>query len=291
MKSIVQIENNTHCNYSCWFCQNRYYVRPRKKVMDMDLFEHILKEVRKTYPVEEVNITSFSVYNEPTLDPLFLDRLSLMTEMEFDHLCAINGSNITKKLADSMVDSGFRYHSIVINLPTVDPTESRKIMGIPSAYHKKVLERLDYFFARLNDVEIPVRVNVNGNGTIDHKNTFHSIYTRFQHRKLEFSMVALHNRAGMLDHIIEGKIDKSPYDIFDCGMGYFKHLYVGIKGNVYLCCHDYYQKYSFGNLTEESLSNILESEKKKDMRIKFMSDFCKHCSYSIPKGVSSWIKA
>ena len=237
---MVQIENNTNCNYSCWFCQNRYYRRPPAKAMDMELFEHILKEVRKTYTKEEMNITSFSVYNEPTLDPLFIDRLRMMTDMGFDHLCAVNGSNMAKEMVDTIVKERFSISELRINLPTVDSAESQKIMGIPSSYHKKILSRLDYVFEKMNEIGVPVKLMVNGNGTEDHKREAYAAYDRFKHHQLEVGMSAIMNRAGMLDHVIQGKIYHGPHDEFICGMRYFEHVYFGIKGNIF-----YYDYFAF----------------------------------------------
>ena len=42
---IAQIENNTHCNYKCWFCPNAYDTPAPKECMSLDLFKKILTEI------------------------------------------------------------------------------------------------------------------------------------------------------------------------------------------------------------------------------------------------------
>jgi len=277
---IVQIENNTHCNYSCWFCQNRYYVRPKKRMMDMDLFEHILEEVRTVYTKEELNIVTFSVYNEPTLDPHFLDRLRMMTEMGFIHQFVSNGSHITKEMVNAIIEEELNVDCFRLNVPTINPKECQKIVGINAEYLDKILKRLDYTCDEVSKADIPISIMVNGNGTMDHKNTFYEVVDRFNKYKVDFSMTAISNRAGMLDHIIEGKIDHL-YGHLNCRMNYFDNLYIGVDGNLYVCCNDYYQEYSFGNLQRESLKDLLESKERDGMIKKYITDWCKHCSLAV----------
>lgn len=277
---IVQIENNTHCNYSCWFCQNRYYVRPKKRTMPMDLFEHILKEVRKVYTKEELNIITFSAYNEPTLDQCFLDRLRIMTETGFIHQFVSNGSNITRQMVDTIIREELNVDCFRLNIPTIDPKECQKIIGINSEYLAKILKRLDYLCEEANKANIPISMMVNGNGTMDHKNTFYEIVDRFNKYKVDFSMTAISNRAGMLDHIIEGKIDHL-YGNLRCVMNYFNNLYFGVEGNIYVCCNDYYQEYNFGNIKDNSLEELLKSEERGKMIKKYATDWCRHCSLAV----------
>ena len=52
---IAQIENNTHCNYKCWFCPNAYDTPAPKECMSLDLFKKILSEIRSVYQPWELN--------------------------------------------------------------------------------------------------------------------------------------------------------------------------------------------------------------------------------------------
>ena len=58
---IAQIENNTHCNYKCWFCPNAYDTPAPKECMSLDLFKKILTEIRSVYQPWELNDVSFSL--------------------------------------------------------------------------------------------------------------------------------------------------------------------------------------------------------------------------------------
>ena len=47
---IAQIENNTHCNYKCWFCPNAYDTPAPKECMDISTFYTLLQEMNQSYP-------------------------------------------------------------------------------------------------------------------------------------------------------------------------------------------------------------------------------------------------
>lgn len=276
---LIQIENNTNCNYKCWFCQNRYYPTPKNKVMGMKLFELILNRVREAYPKEEANYITFSVYNEPTLDPYLIDRIRLMTEMGFNHSFVSNGSNITSEFVKFVIEEKPNILDFRINIPTINSGEAQKVMGITATYYNKVLDEIKYLLREVNKhTDIPVIIMVNGKGTLDHQNTFKEVVDYFKQFKVDLSMSGLSNRAGLLDHVVEEKIDHGRNDYLRCMMNYFNNLYFGIEGNLYLCCNDYYQEYSYGNVKDMPIKDMLKSDKRKEIIAKFMADYCRYCN-------------
>jgi len=59
-------------------------------------------------------------------------------------------------------------------------------------------------------------------------------------------------------------------------------LVVDYKGDVLLCCDDYFGKYSFGNVNDKNIMDIWNSKNFKSMRKKlrkgiFELDICKKC--------------
>jgi radical SAM protein with 4Fe4S-binding SPASM domain len=87
------------------------------------------------------------------------------------------------------------------------------------------------------------------------------------------------NRAGMLDGIAGSPVDHGT-DVLVCTAGYLKNLYVGVKGDAYLCCHDYYERYSYGNICEAPLATLRTSDRRKEMLKAFRSDFCRRCPFA-----------
>jgi|TARA_R110000824_G_scaffold15267_1_gene64367 radical SAM protein with 4Fe4S-binding SPASM domain len=285
---IAQIENNTNCNWRCWFCQNAHYDVPKTQYMDLDFFRHILREIRSVYTPRELNVISFSVYNEPTLDPTFKEKLQIMTDMGFNYWFLSNGSGMTKELVDFLIEYPQNIYDVRLNIPTMDEDDWKAITGTTVKMMYKQYYELCYFFERTDRLNFPITVMVNGDGSDSHKKTFLSVYEKFKRfNNLHVSMTGLVDRAEMLKGV---KTDKQsmPHSSVDykgktltCGMNYFNNLYFGIEGNVYFCCHDYFQKYSFGSVKDKPLKELIQSDERATQMARFNDDFCSKCSQAI----------
>ena len=285
---IAQIENNTNCNWRCWFCQNAHYDVPKTQHMDLEFFRHILREIRSVYTPRELNVISFSVYNEPTLDPTFKEKLQIMTDMGFSYWFLSNGSGMTKELVDFLIRYPQNIYDVRLNIPTMDEEDWKATTGTTVKMMYKQYYELCYFFERTDRLNFPITVMVNGDGSDSHKKTFLSVYEKFKRfNNIQLSMTGLVDRAEMLKGV---KTDKQsmPHSSVDykgkklaCGMNYFNNLYFGIDGNVYFCCHDYFQKYSFGSVNDKPLKELIESDERAIQMARFNDDFCSKCTQAI----------
>ena len=128
---IAQIETNTNCNHRCWYCQNAHYQTPPSKVMDLNLFEHILNEISRTYSKKTFNIISFAAYNEPTLDPELKKRLGMLTESGFQYWFISNGSHMTADLVEFIIKEQIAIYAFLFNVPAIDPDEFHTAVQAP----------------------------------------------------------------------------------------------------------------------------------------------------------------
>jgi GTP 3',8-cyclase len=60
------------------------------------------------------------------------------------------------------------------------------------------------------------------------------------------------------------------------------HVDIDWEGNFELCCNDYFSKYKIGNILENSIMDIYNSEKARNMRKKLrkgivISPLCEYC--------------
>ena len=286
---IAQIENNTHCNYKCWFCPNAYDNPAPKECMDLDLFAKILGEIRTVYTPLELNDISFATYNEPNLDDTFTDKLQLMTATGFMYEHISNGSMITTELTDFLIKHPQNIKQFRLNIPTLDEKKWKDITGASLAVMYRMFYQLHYLFERASQLNFGISVIVNGDGSEDHKQEFQKVYQKFQHTKnINFSMTGLIDRAGTLEGA-ECETQKLPTGAIDwgdvplrCNANYFDNLYFGVKGNVFYCCHDYHQDYSCGNINETPLLQLLNSDNYYKQKERFMHDFCRKCEQARP---------
>jgi radical SAM protein with 4Fe4S-binding SPASM domain len=277
---IAQIETNTFCNHKCWYCQNAHYKNPASQVMSMGLFEAILKEISAAYPKNRLKTVSFAAYNEPTLDPLFKDRLRMLSQYGFNYWFITNGSRMTADLVDFLNRERPSITSFHINLPAIDPEEYQQATAAPAQDIGQIRENLARLFQTRGEKDPSMAIIVHGKGDDTHVQNFKRMKEFWKDYPVEVVFQGIMNRAGMLDHIAGPPIDHGTDEVW-CSARYFENLYIGVKGNLYLCCHDYYQKYSFGKLPDESLETLLAAKKRKNLLRKFTHDFCRHCSFAM----------
>ena len=166
---IAQIENNTHCNYKCWFCPNAYDKPAPKECMSMDLFRKILLEIRSVYTPWEFNDISFATYNEPNLDDTFQEKLQLMTDMGFQYEHISNGSMVTTELTDWLIANPQNIKQFRLNIPTMDEKKWKDITGASTAVLYRMYYQLMYLFENAPRLNFPITVIVNGDGSQNHK--------------------------------------------------------------------------------------------------------------------------
>lgn len=287
---IAQIENNTHCNYKCWFCPNAYDKPAPKECMDIELFRKILLEIRSVYTPWELNDISFATYNEPNLDETFKEKLQLMTDMGFQYEHISNGSMVTTELTDWLIENPQNIKQFRLNIPTMDEKRWKDMTGSSTAVLYRMYYQLMYLFENAPRLNFPISVIVNGDGSEDHKQEFMKVYQKFQRCPpgINFTMTGLIDRAGTLDgaHCETQELNRGPIDWKDqptrCNAGYFDNLYFGVKGNVFYCCHDFHQDYSCGNINDTSLKELLSSEAYQTQKARFQQDFCRKCEQARP---------
>lgn len=287
---IAQIENNTHCNYKCWFCPNAYDTPAPKECMDLELFKRILMEIRSVYTIQEFNDISFATYNEPNLDDTFQEKLQLMTDMGFRYEHISNGSMITTELTDWLIENPQNIKQFRLNIPTMDEKKWKDITGSSLSVMYRMYYQLMYLFENAPRLNFPITVIVNGDGSESHKEEFMKVYQKFQRCPpgINFSMTGLIDRAGTLEgaecetqKIAHGEIDWGDQPT-RCSAEYFENLYFGVNGNVFYCCHDYHQEYSCGNVKEQSLKEILNSKEYQNQKQRFQQAFCRKCEQARP---------
>ncbi|MCX6558549.1 MAG: SPASM domain-containing protein, partial [Candidatus Aminicenantes bacterium] len=246
----------------------------------MGLFEAILKDISAAIPKSRLKTVSFAAYNEPTLDPFFKDRLRMLGRYGFDYWFITNGSRITSDLVDFLSREKPLITNFHINLPAIDPDEYRQATSAPAADINQIRENLARLFKNQGEKGPPMAIIVHGKSDAIHLNNFNRMKEFWKDYPVKIVFQGVMNRAGMLDHIAGPPVDHGSDEVW-CTARYFENLYIGVAGNLYLCCHDYYQKYSFGNIADERLETLLASIKRKDMLRKFTHDFCRHCPFAV----------
>ena len=275
----VQIETGNYCNRKCHYCYWGHTDLPgwghsnKPEVMDIVLYKKIISEI-KTLGVQ-IQPIAFSAYNEPTIDPLFIDRLEIMKQNNLFYWNITNGTHLTPEILDYfMKNLDLIRRFFLINSPSINPEQYTNFGGGSPHQLTKVLDGLHRLGSLLKPNNIHANITILGKYDVNHENNVQEIKKVFEPYGYVITKAALHDRAGTLQPFVNNGINH--VKVKDCYK--FKgNLYFGLKGNLYLCCHDFHEVYSYGNINEKPLKEIIGSQLHMDTIEKIKSEICKKC--------------
>jgi wyosine [tRNA(Phe)-imidazoG37] synthetase (radical SAM superfamily) len=279
---ICQIEINKNCNWKCWYCQNKQYKPPMNKVMSMKNFEEILERLSHSYTRNQLNTITFAAYNEPTLDPYFIDRLRSITQKGFSYYFISNGSKMNSTLLRFLTYEKPSIENYVFNIPSLNPINLSTLAGISMKSAKHSIESFIHFLRSLHKLSYKsIKVEVHGNGGKEHKENYLKVKETcklYGVSNVELSDVV--SRAGMLSNV--GRKVNYKSDRFRCKKKYLNNFYIGVELNMYLCCHDYYQITTYANIRDGNVTELISDFRRGEALLLLAKKFCKHCEYAIP---------
>ncbi len=278
----VSLEAHTVCNQKCYFCP--VADAPRKSYfMPTELFERIVGELtayRDT--LEGVVLIN---YNEPTVDPRFVDQCRTVIEAGLPLAVNTNGSGLTPARVDALRQIGL-LRFLLINLSTIDPEEYQRTRGV--GHLRKVIKNVDY--ANRHRVAEEMVILVLGEDDDNHEANFAAISRRYAGGNFEVRRFDLMDRAG---RIAVGKRPPQPHRCLagcdNLGSRPLQHLHITPQGRCVLCCEDYDENHVVGDLNQQSVKQVLSGEALATMRRwiygqdEAPADFmCRHCIYARP---------
>lgn len=277
---FLSLETCTSCNHRCPFCP--VSVDPRdKQVMPAELFESILDQ---TAAIGGKDLVVFlSNYNEPTVDPLFEDRCRALFERKLPVSILTNASQFTPDRAERLAALG-RFRYVGINLPTLDPERYHKLHGTRDL--ARVLANVDAM--RTSELSEETAIVVLGDEDEAHRRDVEAIRERFGPRGWEVKPFKIRSRPASGTFVPEPPAKKKLRGCELMGSRPFEHLHVTATGKAVLCCQDYYEKLTVGDLTRETVAEVLGGDTMARLRRwtygveEAPEDFlCRRCEFAI----------
>ncbi len=275
----VYLEISNICNVQCSFCP---VVDKDKKLMDVGEFESILSEVA---PLAE--IVCLHLLGEPLAHPRFQEILEVCGRYNTQIDLTTNGILI-KRHSDLIINStcvrqiNFSLQAFKDNFPgrDLDPYLTPIFEFTKNANEKRPELYVNYrlWNQQSNDsdnedvfkkIESGFDVTINRNievGAIKSKNIWNRLYLHFDSR-FEWPSFSLPHQG------TQGRCH-----------GTLNHIGIHADGTVVPCCLDKSGAIKLGNVKEQSLHAILNSERFMKMREGFLNgvlveSFCQHCSF------------
>ncbi len=277
----VSLETCTSCNHRCPFCP--VSVAPRdKEVMSRELFERIVDEVAE-FGGKNV-VVSLSNYNEPTFDPLFEDRIRYLFGRGIPVSLLTNASGFTPERAELFESLG-RFRYIGVNLPTLRPERYETLHGTRDL--PRVIANMDAMHAR--EISEETAIVVLGEEDEEHLRDLAQIRAHFEPEGWVVKPFKIRSRPDSGTYVIEPPPLKKLKGCELVGSRPFEHLHVNGTGTAVLCCQDYYEKLTVGNLKTQSVAEILGGDTMARLRRwtygveEAPDDFlCRRCEFAIP---------
>jgi hypothetical protein len=246
---FVSLETCTTCNHRCPFCP--VSVDPREReVMSQELFESIADQV---VAIGERGVVVFlSNYNEPTIDPLFEERCLALFSRNLPVSLLTNASHFDAARADRLASAG-RFRYIGINLPTLDPVRYERMHGTRDL--ARVLANIDALAARKLAEETAIVVL--GDNDEAHRRDVAEIRERFGPRGWEVKSFRIRSRPASGTFVPEPPPVKELRGCELMGSRPFEHLHITATARAVLCCQDYYEKLTVGDLKTQTVAEIL----------------------------------
>jgi len=251
----AQVETTTLCNYRCPYCQVAHYHRPRV-AMTATQFLHVRSCLRQLPALEKIYLNG---YNEPSLDPHLVDRVSLLSALTAQRVLLTNGFGLTREKVRALAAAD---PAIVfdIHLSAVDPEEYRYLHGIP--LNPRFLRRLQEIGESEGPTVLDLRIMVMGQGDERHRENFAAVKAFFRDSSYKIDMDVVHDRAGTIPPPFRQAFQFQRVKGCSLSNRHTDWIHLSATGNWILCCQDYSEDYIFGNIFQEPLEQIAASDRR-----------------------------
>lgn len=276
------IEISNICNLQCSFCPE---VIRHKKMMDIDLFSNIIRQVA---PITDQ--VAFHLMGDPLVHPRLKDFVQICHQNSVRIFLVTNGVLMREEQTDLLLHPAFRQvnfslHSFFDNYPERDP--------------KTYLERIFHYTERAlkerPDLYINFRIwNLQDPRGTGPRNTemLERVSERFQVEVPNLFNVAVKKSYRLRDRLYLHFDTEFTWPSLDLPIlgehgscyGLENHFGILADGTVVPCCLDKEGKIPLGHIQDTPLTEILNGPKALAMRNgfkqrKLVEDLCRRCNY------------
>lgn len=268
-EKVISIETTLSCNARCVFCA--HHNRVMTGTMTMELFEKIIDECQ----ARGISLINFGVYGELMTDVHLFERIKYLRKYNLNYSFFTNASLLTPEITDKLLEMG-GLASVNFSINGFSPEIYEKTMiGLKrDVAYKNAL----YFLAQKEKKKLDALVvHVSAVRTELNKKDFKDFF-KFWKKQEGVSMVWSLELMDRMGEEYDGRLGKlGPMDkkhnwLYPCKL-LWGPLSVYYDGRVSPCCKDDDKReLIIGDLSKQTLNEILSGEKLKNMRQQHLSD-------------------
>jgi len=276
----LSLETCTVCNHRCPFCP--VSIEPRdREVMSQELFERVVDEAIEAGG-EDV-VVFLNNYNEPSFDPFFEDRVRYLFGRRLAVSLLTNASGFTPERC-ALFESLGRFRYVGVNLPTLRPERYEKLHGTRDL--ARVVANMDAMDA--HGIAEETAIVALGDEDEEHRRDVEDLRARYEPKGWVVKPFKIRSRPDSGTYVVEPPPIQKLRGCELMGSRPFEHLHVNATGTAVLCCQDYYEKLTVGNVKTQSVAEILGGETMARLRRwtygveEAPDDFlCRRCEFAI----------
>ncbi len=251
----LEIETFHGCNARCTFCSIHDWERPQGE-MPQEIFEKIIADSQAFLP--HLQVIALTSDGEPLMGSRLADRVATCRANGLGNVgFASNGSLMREDLGKSLLDSGLAWISFSFDTLDKHVFEKERVR----LKFDETLERILRFIKIRNEGNYETRINMR---YLDHVKD-HDVFEEYK----KFWDIHLRDT----DEIHYGDLydykakENGNNGIEELTCSYpIGHILVLQDGIIPLCCQDWNASFAFGNIMNNSLSEIWNSDRWKDVR-------------------------
>lgn len=300
MINFIQLDPNGLCNAGCWFCPVSTLRNPKNQInqMDINLFDKIISEIvnlKGDLINPNLHFIYCSHYNEVLLYKHFESMLKILNKNKLTICILTNGVPLTPKKIDLINKHQPAVSMIAINAPVYEKRLFEKRTGMKEVMFDKLIRNIDY---ASNNLYNPNLLLLHINGINEHSNIIklknfpdlekNEMQNQVAIAQKLFPSIKIYeqwnliDRAGLLKDVMLNNIPEG--EVIGCSVKRdTEWLHISPKGDVFLCCNDYYMEYSYGNLKHKTIKEIWFSKERDLVNKRAFNSICKECSSAIIK--------
>lgn len=108
--SSIRLEVTSQCNINCLYCHNSDYTNKIDDMSSEDIIK-LIKNLKKKYPIKKILLTG----GEPLLNKEIVSIVEEITKLGIKSDMVTNGKNLTKDLAQQLIESGLKRFRLSID--------------------------------------------------------------------------------------------------------------------------------------------------------------------------------
>mgnify|MGYP001558965945 CR=1 FL=1 len=257
----VTIEPNNICNLRCIMCPYKRMKRKRE-TMSMELFKKIVDQAKEV-GCKDIHLTQ---YNEPFTDKLLFERLAYIRSKGMRSSFYSNGTILDKKIIDKILETPADLIRFSVDGVSKKTFESIRI----GANYDKVVSSIQELYKEREKRKLKLPVIEVFFTILDKNKKECKQFLKYWYGKVDSASLYPADSRESKDFVGINYKKFKPYPCFNP-----KRVIVLSNGKVVLCCMDIDGEVVLGNLKKQTLKEIFESKKFKEIYQSQLERRCK----------------